>query len=86
MPDLARRREGLELAPLLERHAPRSAFHLPLFTAVVHNYPALLLARLFAYGLPYSPAITVEHMALVRACLLFRLCLGFWWPCTRHGL
>ena len=56
-----RRREGLELAPLLERHSPRSAFHLPLFTAVVHDYPGML-QQLLNHGLELTPAITTEHM------------------------
>ena len=55
------RREGLELAPLLERHSPRAAYHLPLFTAVVHNYPGML-QRLLGHGLALTPAITTEHM------------------------
>ena len=58
------RREGLELAPLLERHSPRSAYHLPLFTAVVHNYPGML-QQLLSHGLELTPDITIEHMEVV---------------------
>ena len=61
-----RRREGLNLAPLLERHSPRSAFHLPLFTAVVHNYPGML-QELLDHGLELTPAIATEHMEVAFA-------------------
>lgn len=58
-----RRREGLELAPLLERHTERSVFHAPLFTAVTHNYQGVL-ATLFDHGLQLTPAISTEHLLL----------------------
>ncbi|KAK9908581.1 hypothetical protein WJX75_009965 [Coccomyxa subellipsoidea] len=57
------KREGLELAPLLERHTERSVFHAPLFTAVTHNYQGVL-ATLFDHGLQLTPAISTEHLLL----------------------
>lgn len=61
------RRNGLELAPLLERHADRSPFHAPLFTAVVHKYPAVvpfLLRRKDGCDLQLTPALSFEHLLL----------------------
>lgn len=58
---LSHRRDGLELAPLLERHEEVSTFHAPLFTAVVHHYPAML-ESLFASGLQLTPEISSEHV------------------------
>ena len=66
------RREGLELAPLLERHAPRSRFHAPLFAALVHGYDGML-ASLLERGLQLTPAISVEHMAVVRHAAAFNI-------------
>ena len=59
------RLERLELAPLLERHAPRSCFHAPLFAVLVHRYEGVL-AALLSEGLELTPAISVEHMLVVR--------------------
>ncbi len=58
-----RRREGLELAPLLERHVDRSPFQTPLFTAVTFKYPGIL-AALFENGLRLTPEISSEHLLL----------------------
>ena len=46
--DMLLRREGLELAPLLERHEEVSTFQTPLFAAVVHRYPSMLQSSLTA--------------------------------------
>ena len=73
-----RRREGLELAPLLERHNPRSAFHLPLFTAVVHKYPGML-QQLLDHGLELTPAITTEHMEVNSLTAADTGCHEQWW-------
>ena len=76
-----RRREGLELAPLLERQRPRSAFHLPLFTAVVHNYPGMV-QQLLEHGLELTPAITTEHMEVpslpISDGCMYCLCTCLW--------
>jgi hypothetical protein len=57
------RREGLDLVPLLEKHALTSSFHAPLFAAVVHNYPAVL-ELLFEGGLRLTPELASEHLLL----------------------
>jgi len=59
------RNNGLELAPLLERHVDRSPFHTPLFTAIVHKYPTILPRLLDpSDGLLLTPALSAEHLLL----------------------
>ena len=57
------RRQGLQLAPLLERHIDRSPFSTPLFNAIIHHYPDTLRS-LAANGLELTPEISAQHLLL----------------------
>lgn len=62
------RRQGLHLAPLLERHVDRSPFSLPLFNAIIHHYPDMLQS-LAANGLELTQEISVQHLLLAAEAL-----------------
>ena len=57
------RRQGLALAPLLERHVDQSPFSTPLFNAIVHHYPDALRS-LALNELKLTPEISAQHLLL----------------------
>ncbi len=57
------RRQGLQLAPLLERHIDRSPYSTPLFNAIMHHYPDTLQG-LAANGLELTPEISAQQLLL----------------------
>ncbi|BDA44617.1 hypothetical protein COCOBI_06-0930 [Coccomyxa sp. Obi] len=57
------RRQGLQLAPLLERHVDLSPYSTPLFNAIIHHYPDLLQS-LVVDGLELTPEISAQHLLL----------------------
>ena len=60
---------GLDINPLLTRKAKESLHHLPLFSAVMHGYPAIIRLLLPA-GLDMEHSACMEHFEVPRLCCI----------------
>ena len=64
-----RRRVGQDINPLLTRRAKESLHHLPLFSAVMHGYPAIIRLLLQA-GLDMEHGACMEHFEVPGLCCI----------------